>query len=438
MDIQKTPHVDDPVAVGRRVRDARRAAGLNQRELAAGACSAGYISRVELGDRIPSLQLLRVLGKRLGVSADYLATGISGSESGDVVESVLVDAQIALRLDDIETARRLFEQALADGVRGNAAVEALAGLGRIALSEGDHEQSIDLLTHAAAASGEDVVELPSVAEGLAREHAAAGELSAAIGLLERCVKRYEETGDVLTYIKFASLLGYALTDTGDFGAAERVVGTALARGHDVADPYARARLLWSQSRLLAMQGQVAQAERYARQTLDTLKVTEDNYAIAHALETLATIFLDQGRPAEALELLDEGQPLISASGTAVEAAIFRLKRARALAGLGEQEEAASLAMEVAGKLTAANHAERTRAYLIIGDLFHEFGDTPRAEELYELAIESGENHRPGKQLVAAYRALAAVRKEQGRRDEALELLEKALAVQEAMAPALRS
>ena len=80
MDSQKTAHVEDPVAVGRRLREARVAVGLNQRELAAGACSAGYISRVELGDRIPSLQLLRVLGKRLGVSADYLATGSDRAE----------------------------------------------------------------------------------------------------------------------------------------------------------------------------------------------------------------------------------------------------------------------------------------------------------------------------------------------------------------------
>jgi tetratricopeptide (TPR) repeat protein len=368
------------------------------------------------------------------VSADFLATGGPGAEAGDVVESVVVDAQIALRLDDSETARRLFEQALSEGVRGQAAVEAVTGLGRLALADGDHAAAIELFGQAVEVSGQDVVELPSVADGLARAYAASGELSAAIGLLERCVQRHEESGDVLGYIRFASLLGYALADTGDFGGAERVVGGALARGHDVADPYARARLYWSQSRLLTMQGQVAQAERYARQTLDILKVTEDNYAIAHALETLAVIYLEQERPREALELLDEGQPLIAASGTPVEIANFRLKRARALAALGDREQAASLAMEVAGKLTDANPTERTRAYLIIGELFQELGDDARAEELYELAIESGENHRPGKHLVAAYRALASVRKEQGRRDEALELLEKALAVQEAMAP----
>jgi tetratricopeptide (TPR) repeat protein len=435
VDSQKTPHVDDPASVGRRLRDARRAAGLNQRELAGGACSAGYISRVELGDRIPSLQLLRVLGKRLGVSADYLATGTSGTESGDVVEAVLVDAQIALRLDDGETARRLFEEALEQEVRGQARVDALAGLGQLALREGENERAVELLNKAAEASGRDAAELPSVAEGLARAYAACGELGPAIGLLERCVSWHEETGDVLAYIRFASLLGYALTDTGDYGAAERIVGRALARGHDVIDPYARARLLWSQSRLLTKQGQVSQAERYARQTLETLRATEDNYAIAHALELLAHIYLELGRPTEAMELLDEGQPLISAAGTPSEIAQYRVNRARTMAALGDHEGAASLAMEVTGQLDGARPIQRTRAYLLIGDLFREFGDTARAQELYELAIESGESHPPGQHLVAAYRALAGILKERDHRDEALELLEKALAAQEGLARA---
>jgi len=433
VDSQKTVHVDDPVAVGRRLREARVAAGLNQRELAAGACSAGYISRVELGDRIPSLQLLRVLGKRLGVSADYLATGSDRAESGDVVGSVLVDAQIALRLDDTETARRLFDEALAEGVQGAARIEALGGLGRLALREGDHDVAIDLLTQAAQASSSDVVELPAIAEALARAYAAAGELGAAIGVLERCVAHYETSGDVLVFIRFSSLLGYALADTGEFGAAERVVGRALARGHDVADPYARARLYWSQARLLGMQGQVEQAERYTRQTLETLRVTEDSYAIAHALETLANIYLEQERPQEALDLLDQGEPLIAAAGSPTEVAHYQLQRARTLAALGEHEEAASLAMEVAGTLSEANFVERTRAYVIIGDLFRELGDIARAQELYELAIESSGDRRAGKHLVVAYRALAGVLKERGRRDEALELLERALMMQERLA-----
>ena len=71
----RTPHYDDPAAVGKRVFEAREAAGLSQRELAFPGCSAAYISRIERGERIPSLQVMRELARRMGVSEHALAFG---------------------------------------------------------------------------------------------------------------------------------------------------------------------------------------------------------------------------------------------------------------------------------------------------------------------------------------------------------------------------
>lgn len=71
----RTPHYDDPAAVGARLHAARDAARLSQRELAFPGCSAAYISRIERGERIPSLQVLRELAHRVGVSEAELAYG---------------------------------------------------------------------------------------------------------------------------------------------------------------------------------------------------------------------------------------------------------------------------------------------------------------------------------------------------------------------------
>jgi transcriptional regulator with XRE-family HTH domain len=71
----RTPHFDDPVAVGHRVHEAREAAGLSQRDLAFPGCSAAYISRIERGERIPSLQVIREISRRTGVSEGMLAYG---------------------------------------------------------------------------------------------------------------------------------------------------------------------------------------------------------------------------------------------------------------------------------------------------------------------------------------------------------------------------
>src|SRR5437868_11354469 len=102
------PHVDSPAGVGSRLKEARLAAGLSQRELAFPGCTAVYICRIERGDRVPSLQVLRELARRVGVAEDYLATGTETASEADA----LLDADVALRLDQPELAEHLYTQAL--------------------------------------------------------------------------------------------------------------------------------------------------------------------------------------------------------------------------------------------------------------------------------------------------------------------------------------
>ena len=78
----RTPHYDDPVAVGARLFGAREVAGLSQRELAFPGCSSAYISRIERGERIPSLQVMRELARRTGVSERALAFGREALDVG--------------------------------------------------------------------------------------------------------------------------------------------------------------------------------------------------------------------------------------------------------------------------------------------------------------------------------------------------------------------
>jgi len=72
---ERIPHYDDAVEVGKRLNAARQRAGLSQRELAFPGCSAAYISRIERGERVPSLQVMRELARRIGVTESELAFG---------------------------------------------------------------------------------------------------------------------------------------------------------------------------------------------------------------------------------------------------------------------------------------------------------------------------------------------------------------------------
>ena len=121
-------HVDDPAAVGRRLKEARLAAGLSQRQLSFPGCSAAYISRLEAGDRVPSLQLLRKLAVKLNADEEYLATGIERVEQPP---PELVEAEVAHRLGDHELAKERYERVLEA-----TSAPAGAGAGRPARSRG--------------------------------------------------------------------------------------------------------------------------------------------------------------------------------------------------------------------------------------------------------------------------------------------------------------
>jgi transcriptional regulator with XRE-family HTH domain len=73
-------HIDDVDSFALRLRQARERLNLSQRGLAFPGCSPAYISRIEGGARVPSLHIIKELSARLGVDADWLATG---SSSGD-------------------------------------------------------------------------------------------------------------------------------------------------------------------------------------------------------------------------------------------------------------------------------------------------------------------------------------------------------------------
>ncbi|MEX2464733.1 MAG: tetratricopeptide repeat protein [Gaiellaceae bacterium] len=430
---QKSTHVDDPAAVGRRLKAARERAQLSQRQLAFPGCSPAYISRIESGDRIPSLQLLRTLGRRLGVSEDFLATGAELH----AVDAELLEAEIALRLDNLDEAQSLYEGALARIADDPLRSRALRGLGELAYRRGDAREAIDRLEDAISVPGA-LEQDPSAAETLGRAYATAGELESAIGVFEKGLKLADEGGDTFEIIRFSVLLAYALMDTGNLGRAEELLGRALGIGRDSTNPTIRMQLYWSQSKLHIERNDPETAARYARRALELLHLTEDTHRTARAYQLLAHIEIDRGNAEQALELLEEGWPLLERMGNPLERAHFRIEEARALAKLGRAEEAGALAMELTGQLGEALPEDAGRAYSLLGDIFADLGDGARAQELYELAIELLERRNGTRYVVEVYTKLADLLEAQGQKEAAFDLMKKALGAQRTLADAGRS
>jgi tetratricopeptide (TPR) repeat protein len=410
---QKSDHVDSAAALAARLREARELTGLSQRALARGICTPAYISRLEKGERIPSLQLLRRLADRLGANADELASG------SRPVDDPLRDAELALRLGSNAEAEQAFHAALRQEDR-TLRLRALRGLGELAFDRGEHRQAIELLETAGAEASDPL----AVAEPLGRAYALAGELESAIAVFERALEAARERDDRMETLRFAVLLANALIDANRFGRAAELLGDTIAATAESHDPLILARLWWSQSRLHEKQNDPDTAARYARRAVAALELTEHTTYTARAHQLLAHIELDLGHAADALDILAKGYPLIERSGNRYDKGMFRLEQARAYAQLGLSEEAAAVAMEASTLFTDASPGDAARAYALVADVFVDLDDPARALELYELAVELRPSDDRVRRDIAARRA--ELLEQEGRKDEALELLKQAM------------
>ncbi len=69
--------------LGRRIRVARLARSLSQAQVAEPKCSAAYLSRIEDGQRKPSVDVLAHIAQRLGMTFRDVVLGIDESDVGD-------------------------------------------------------------------------------------------------------------------------------------------------------------------------------------------------------------------------------------------------------------------------------------------------------------------------------------------------------------------
>jgi tetratricopeptide (TPR) repeat protein len=383
-----TTHIDSPGQLGGRLRSARETAGFSQRQLAFDGCTAAYISRLEAGARVPSLQMINELAVRLGVSSQWLATGVDASFSEP---TDLLEAEVALRIGDVDEAERLYRARLQPGDPCRAA--AVAGLGQIAFRAERFDEAIELLREALALNGGKTLADPSAVDSLGRAYARTGDRESAIAVFQSGVSEAKAAEAPVEELRFTILLANALIDNGTHADAERLLAGVIALAGELQDPIASARVFWSQSRLHGTRGEAALAARYARRALDILERTENTAYVAQAHHLLAFAEIEAGNGEAALELLDRGRTLLGSEMTDTEEVMFSIEQARALVLTGDVHEAARTGAVAFELLDVMPPGDRGHAYVTLADVFVAVGDTERARALYgaglDLLVEHG-------------------------------------------------
>lgn len=414
--------------VGHRLKRLREQQGLSQRELSEPGVSYAYISRIEAGARRPSVRALRKLARKLGVSAEYLETGLEVRPEEER-ELRLADAEIALRLqDEPEPAQERFEQVLADAEAAGdraAVARARVGLGQTALRRGDYLEAIRQLEAATRGGVISPRTQPEPFAALGQAYASAGAVERSIGLLERCMTELEGRGreEAATYVRFALFLSYALTDGGHVSRARAVLDDALQRLPETVDTYMHVRLLWSQARLAAAAGEPQQALAKLRRAIALLEETEDRRQLGRAHLLYAEVATLEGTARDAEPHLTKAEALLGPRPDAEDLRWLRTEQARAAAQLGPPEEAIRLAEEALALIADSDPAERGAALWALAEARAKSGQIDAADEAFRESVGLLRSQRRWHQMTAAGRSWAQTLRQAGRTSAAADVLE---------------
>ena len=416
-----------------RMRDLREGAGLTKTAVARPGYSVSYVTQIEQGKRIPSQQALTFFAAKLGVTPQFLATGVPEDLEASL-RYQLEETRQALRDSRPERAEATVKPVLAQAEQyGLVAIrsEGLTLLGQALAVEGRHREAVEAFEEAIEG------ELPLREEGmtvgaLARSYRAVGDLSYAAQVVETYLDRRRDPPlDHVVVGHLQTVLLSVYFERGDVLRAERAARRALAAADEGATPYVQAGAYWNASRVLAEARRWDEALDYATRARLIMEQAEDRRDVARLHNVYAFICLETEPPRtdEAAFHLDRAELLLSEGvGAPGDMAYVRTERARlaliearpedavrsaeqALADAGDDklESARCLFLKGRGLSALGRHEEAeadfSRAAVLFGDLGARQQEASCWREIGEMRLDAGDVDRAVQALRSGLEAL---------------------------------
>jgi transcriptional regulator with XRE-family HTH domain len=419
------PRVDDtPLAraLGVRLRQERLAAGLTQQQLADGRYTKAYVSALENGLSRPSMSALTFFAQRLGLPPSRLLNEKPPAWAR-------LDADLALASGNWDEAIDAYRQLIESATGRETRAELLLGIAEALIRRGRGSESAaaasesaqvfhSLFREADAALAEywlsaaqyqlgNTIEakallraiLARVREGmkvepdfqlrlvmaLASNESRDDNHSVALAYLEE-VRALSEQMDDKRRAVYLHNLAYSYWGVGDFEAAVRAGTSSLALFRRV-DAQREAAMLENDLALsyLAM-GNSTRASEMAASARSTLDRLQDDWHLAHVLETHARIALASGEFGEAVEAAMRAVEAAEACGNLKAAVNANLTLGRAHVGRGES------AMGLAAFGRAGGLAREIRIPGLLRETLKDWADalalSGRHEEAFALMSEA--------------------------------------------------
>jgi transcriptional regulator with XRE-family HTH domain len=415
-------------SIGQRIRRLRLERGLSQRELAEPGISYAYLSRIEAGQRAPSLKALRIVARKLGVTAEHLETGAAVSIA-TARELRASDAELRLRVDEDPSGAEATFRELVDEARaeGEAWLEARAriGVGLALARRGELREAVFHLELALSSDSASPLARPDAYETLAHCYAASGSVERALELLDASLAELERSApdEGVTAARLAGARASILSADGNNGPARELLARALERAEAASDPWRRAELYAS---LAHGQAEADPAATLAlrRRALSLLETADDVRELAHAHLLCSDLLLLDGRGEEAGPHLVRAEQLLGVAGDPLDLGRLRTRQARRALELGAADEAQELALGGV-ELLEEHPAEQGEALHALASAEAASGQLDRAEATFGRAIEQLAAGRRWREAANASRDWAARLRAAGRTEEALEVMDRA-------------
>ncbi|QIG45030.1 helix-turn-helix domain-containing protein [Nocardioides anomalus] len=426
----------EPVALGARLKQARLLAGLTQTQLADGAASVGYVSRIESGQRRPDLSVLLRLAERLNASPLALLTG-APDPTLTRMQVALDHAELTLRGGSPDAALLQLEELLAALAATPVADTGLVQSARLTHATaleatGRLDEAIIALEDFRAEVGDRSADSVRAAVALSRCYRESGDLGRAVETGERELEALQGLGlegsDEAVQLTVTVAAAHFLR--GDAAHAARLCRRAIERAEELGTPVAKASAYWNASIVESERGAVAAAVPLAAKALRLLEDAEDNRNLARLRSELGILLLrlDPPEVEEARTNLEAAEAMLSwSSASQVDLCRNRLHLARAELLSGDVEGAREAGRAVLVDLPRGVARLDVEVRLFLGEAAAVAGDDADAARQHAAAAEALEAQAQDRSAAELWFRLAASLDEAGSVHEALDAYRRAAA-----------
>src|SRR5438552_9577532 len=420
-----------------RFRTLRVQAGLTKTALAKPRYTVSYLSQIEAGRRRPSPEALAFFAGRLGVPAEFLATGVpEGLE--DALRYRLEAARRNLRQGDARAA-----EGAARSVRSESQEFGLVGvlaqsevvLGEALMAQTRFREAIDAFEEALAGGHLSERDTGMAVSGVGRAYRNVGDLTYAMEVVESFLNRGGGLPlDPGVVAELHAVLISIYFERGDVHRAERAAERALAAADLGAPTEIRANVLWDASRVMAEAKRWQEALDFAGRARVLMEELEDLRNVARLHTNYAFLCLESEPPRleEARGHLDAAESWLQQASATRHLAFVHSERARlallegryldavayaerAIVGAGDDDLDVAKTLVPKGRaLTGLGRVNEAReAFLLAGDLFEKHGARQQLascwREVGELDLSDGQLERAVESFRTGLEALGTSR-----------------------------